>query len=156
MWSTVFAVDPGSSTGWVSVAVIAPEDDPVILRAGTSRLEEAGEIFTRMVGTVDEVVAEKFTIAPRTITGTRSGPEDALGVLGILRWVCWREKRHLTLQSPATAKNAVPDSMLKQYEWYQQLKTPHERDAMRHALVAMRRSRAWLPRSADNPAGRQT
>jgi hypothetical protein len=152
MYHAVLAIDPGTTTGWALVTVPHKGGDIHLDAHGASWWFKAANEIDAILHdyVISEVVAEKFTIAPRTIRGTRSGPEDALGMLGVVRLLAHRVGVPLVLQNPSTAKTAVPDRMIRdELGWLDRLKTPHERDAVRHAIVAHRRVRTWLPAQPD-------
>jgi hypothetical protein len=46
-------------------------------------------------------------------------------------------------QEVATAKNAVSDRRLRELGLYGQASGPHERDALRHALLLASNQRVW-------------
>lgn len=112
--------------------------------AGLESLTAAGAVdaLLRYRG-VETVAIERFTIAPRTITGSRTGSLDALYTIGAVRYLCDREHIPLHLQTPAAAKNALSDERLCDLGLRGATVGPHERDALRHALLLSMTLRVW-------------
>lgn len=136
-------VDPGGTTGLVMIDAAA---DAITIEA-TAHLTSHPAIAWVWGHLTDDrpdaVVAERFTISVRTLKGTREGPLEALYTLGALRFACQVEKVPLALQTPAAAKNAFTDARLKDLGLYQCVSGPHERDALRHALLFAMTSHGW-------------
>jgi hypothetical protein len=96
--------------------------------------------------TVDPKVAvaiERFTIAGRTIMGTREGALEALYTIGAADHIAASHRVPFTLQQASTAKNAVTDAYLREVGLITSVKAKHERDALRHALLYARTNNLW-------------
>ena len=130
----IIGVDPGGLTGLV------------LYRGPGTRIyhaqlpfEEAVQWLATEVPAADLVAVERFTIAGRTLSGTRAGANDATQMIGACRALCVLHGVKFTLQSPADAKNAFNDRVLKDISVYSDVTGGHARDALRHALLAERR-----------------
>lgn len=138
----VIGVDPGSTTGLVA---IRPEADHIeVVRHGHS----SGPAACRWLEayTHDEpnlhVAIEAFVIAHRTVTGTRAGALEALYTIGAMRHICANAEVPLSLQAASSAKKAVSDAYLRSLGLTDTV-GPHERDALRHALLYARTKGLW-------------
>lgn len=145
-WSNatyIIGIDPGATTGIVVLAVT--EDQIKIIdalqpnshRAGTWLADELRE------GAVDAVAIERFTISTRTVRGTRSGALEALYTIGVIRYLCRNVGIPMVMQAPATAKNAFSDDRLRRLGLHRKTHGPHERDALRHALLYATTNGLW-------------
>lgn len=136
----VIAFDPGETTGIVVVqgerllwSAAIPFDDA----GGESLLEHAAgpePPFAFVSEEIEVVVYERWALYPaqaRALTHSDIKPAQAVGMIRVIA-------RRLGLdpvsQTPAAAKAHVTDERLKALAFYKSLKTPHQRDAMRHAI----------------------
>lgn len=144
MRANIFAIDPGTTTGWAYVK----DADPSIIPAGYCDLEIAvgqmsGEEYQQsydLSRLIDRcwpcaIIIEDFI--PRQINKERwfLSPVRVTNQLTMLLWL---KNRQWMLQQPALAKTTVPDSQLKGAMLYN-IAQPHANDATRHALTFMRR-----------------
>lgn len=144
----LLSVDPGLATGVCFLDISLP--DPVIL--WTDEIDEASLAFRveeiLSEGCVDgkntvEVVVEKFTITPQT--GKLSSAPWSLEHIGVIRYLCRKYNATFLLQTPADAKNFVPNERLKALGLWHRGGEGHALDALRHAVLYMVRKRGWRP-----------
>jgi hypothetical protein len=141
----IIGIDPGGTTG---VVLIRPATDniDVLTHMHLDGLRATQWVEAELTSHPDEdyaVVVEQFTISPRTLTGSRAGSMEALYTIGSVRYVCFRCNKPVILQTPAAAKNALNDEVLKDLDLWKKVSGPHERDALRHALLYARTQRVW-------------
>lgn len=127
----VLGIDPGGTTG---VALLEVSPLRIVVAAQYSTVDMFANLRS-LVKQADLVTIERFTISSRTLKLTRQ--PDALYMIGATALICYEETITLELESPANAKSAFPDEMLKLHGVYPVGK--HARDAVRHALIALRR-----------------
>lgn len=129
----VLGIDPGGATG-VALVEVSP------LRILVAEEYSTVDMLTNLrplVRRADLVSIERYTISQRTLKLTRQ--LDALYLIGATIMVCFEEGVPLELEMPVNAKTAFPNEVLKSYGvWHS---SRHVRDALRHALIALRRHR---------------
>jgi hypothetical protein len=141
----IIGIDPGGTTGAVLIRP-ATDNIDVLTNMHLSGLHVTQWVEAELASHPDEdyaVVVEQFTISPRTLTGSRAGSMEALYTVGSVRYVCFRSKTPVVLQTPAAAKNALNDEVLKELGLWHTVSGPHERDALRHALLYARTQKVW-------------
>lgn len=143
----VLAVDPGTTTG-LALLALDPADGgrPHAVWSDQLQWREAANAVDRRLGQLKEglesgklgaahVVAEKFTVNPQTASRGQQGIEDAIGLRGVVRWLCGvRGLDYVGTQDASSAKSLVKDETLKGLRLY----TPgmkHSNDAYRHAVL---------------------
>jgi len=129
----VLGIDPGGTTG-VALLDVSP------LRVAVAQEYSPVDMLENLrwlVRQADLVSIERYTISTRTLKLTRQ--LDALYIIGATTMVCYEEHVLLELEMPVNAKSAFPDDVLKLYGVGSSSK--HVRDALRHALLALRRHR---------------
>jgi hypothetical protein len=141
----IIGIDPGGTTG---VVLIRPATDniDVFTHMHLDGLHATQWVEAELTSHPDEdyvVVVEQFTISPRTLTASRAGSMEALYTVGSVRYVCFRHQTPIILQTPSAAKNAINDEVLKDLDLWSKVSGPHERDALRHALLYSRTQRLW-------------
>jgi hypothetical protein len=149
----VIGIDPGKACGVVSirpephaveVLFHAAMDRPATLRWLDAALRElADEDSILTVEPKVAVVLERFTIAGRTVMGTREGALEALYTIGAADHIAATHRVPFLLQMASTAKNAVTDAYLREVGLIGSVKAKHERDALRHALLYARTHNLW-------------
>ena len=132
--STVLAVDPGKTTGYA-------------LWTDGERVE--GELYAEAfldyaesvlkTGTVDTVVCERFIITTRT--GKLSHAPWSLEQIGALRHLCHVHRVNFVLQNVSDAKKFGTDQRLNLLGWKRPQGAGHARDAQRHLLVHLVRTK---------------
>jgi hypothetical protein len=110
------------------------------------RLEFMREVRERNQ-TQTVVACERFTINPQTSQRGQGGVLDAIGMIGVARYICGLTGVEMaTLQMASAAKNLVKNDTLKALG----LHAPglvHVQDAFRHAVLLLV-ARKWIdPRS---------
>lgn len=144
----IVGVDPGGTTGLALVRTTDGGDEIDIVETqhivGMGSIQWIDNLLRDRVPI--QVAAEAFTIAERTLRGTRSGVMEALYTIGAIRYLCYKHGVAFTLQTPAQAKNAYTDSTLRALKIWRA--NPHERDALRHALLYARTHGLWEGRVA--------
>ena len=142
----IIGIDPGETTG---IVVVRPyEGEIVIIEATHIDGKQAPVWLDNALGengpnVPTEVVIELFNISQRTLQGTRHGPMETLYTIGALRYVCTQHAVMPFFQTPAQAKNAYSDETLSDLGLYRKVSGPHERDALRHALLHARTRGFW-------------
>jgi hypothetical protein len=118
----ILAVDPGGTTGWASWndGVVEWGQIPGGVMGARSRLVE-------LVGYVDVLLIERYTIGERTVKFSRQS--DALEITGGLKWTLG--VGDLVMQQPRDAKRLFTDERLRSLGWWARGEE-HARDALRH------------------------
>lgn len=147
MITSIFAIDPGTTTGWAYAA----EADSLTVPAGDCDIELAcgqmsGEEFQQaydLSRLIDRcwpcaVIIEDFI--PRQLNKERwfLSPVRVTNQLGMLLWL---KDRQWLLQQPSLAKSTIPDDYLKGIYQYDKGQ-PHSNDAKRHLLTFLRRMKS--------------
>lgn len=130
----IIGVDPGGTTGLVKLLYGHVVDDEQLDFIGAVRW------LNSEIPLADLVVVERFVISGRTMTGSREGAMDALHLVGVCRAMCELYGVKIMQQTPADAKNAFNDGVLRRTGYYDKVKGKHARDALRHALLAVRKT----------------
>jgi hypothetical protein len=150
-WATVVAYDPGGTTGWAVLSV-----DKSALSEGKSILSSihhrvSGEIvgdmhkqYSEMISLLDfwpdaAVVGEDFTVRQFNQADYFLHPVRVNAVVD--NHLNLNQGKKLFLQQPSMAKSTINDLTLKNYKMYHP-KSPHARDASRHALTFIRRAQS--------------
>ena len=129
----VLAVDPGLATG---IARWWPIVDPVggalvQFESSIVQRDEVFDVLNRLVPQFDVVVFETFTVTAKTLKLSRQ--YDALEIIGVIKFLCWRDDKPWHGQSP-NVKDFAKNPRLKQLGWYKPGEG-HDNDAARHLLV---------------------
>lgn len=83
----------------------------------------------------DVVMVERFIISPRTLQYTRAGAMEAIYTIGMVQYICHRADIALRMSTAAVAKHGYPDARIRALG-IGLPRNDHERDALRHALLA--------------------
>ncbi len=140
----LFAIDPGTTTGWAYVkgadSLIGPAGDcDLDIACGQMSGEEFQQShdLARLIDRIwpCAVIIEDFI--PRQLNKERwfLSPVRVTNQLGMLLWL---KDRQWLLQQPSLAKSTIDDSRLKGAGLYN-AGQPHANDATRHALTFLRR-----------------
>lgn len=142
----VFAIDPGTTTGWAFVkgadTLTTPHtDDDLPIACGEMSGEEYQQSYD-LYRLIDRmwpcaVVIEDFI--PMKINKERwfLSPVRVTNQLTMLLWL--KDRRWL-LQQPSLAKTTIDDATLKGFDLFNKGK-PHANDATRHLLTFLRRAK---------------
>ena len=128
----LLAVDPGLTSGVVVLLDGEVESFAEVLFA------EVSDVLGPLVIGSDEIVVERFTIGPRTLSLSRQ--PEALYVIGWLLVEGQRLSKRVELQNPADAMQAFSDDVLRELGMFNTVRGRHARDALRHGLLHLRRS----------------
>jgi hypothetical protein len=159
----IFAIDPGTTTGWAYVANADPRLTPqgdcdLEIACGQMSGEEFQQAFdmSRLIDRVwpCAVIIEDFI--PRQINKERwfLSPVRITNQLGMLMWL---KDRQWLLQSASLAKSTITDDRLKGATLWNPGQ-PHANDATRHLLTFLRRvnQKPGLYRAVIEPRGLNT
>lgn len=145
-------VDPGTTTGLSVVCFHLQQDGrPTVSWSTQAPWNDACKEVEYAMYNLRErkvqfaVTVEKFTINAQTAQRGQRGAEDALGMAGVVRRECLRNKSDFTNSvSASAAKTLVSDDLLRRLSLFSPgLK--HANDATRHA-VHVGITRGWLHR----------
>jgi hypothetical protein len=160
--------DPGGTTGWAVVQVLTEvyfgggslSVLPNVTYWATGELRgHEPEQCAGMVTLVDQfhrvaVGTEDFVL--RRFSGDRAllAPVRLNAMLELALWQ-HRPRMRLFMQSPADAKSVCTDARMLRWGYGLGDRSPHERDALRHALLFLRRARErpMLARAAWEDSG---
>jgi hypothetical protein len=139
------AIDPGGTTG---IAQYERREGTPVGAVETFDAWSEGNPFAaidrarlEVMEGLDVMIVERFTITGATARKTRGGSNQAIEIIGTLRWLAHNAGVPFVEQQPAEAKGFCTDSKLKLIGWY----TPgvdHARDATRHLLL-------WLVKNGE-------
>jgi len=147
----IIGIDPGTTTGIVLLDVTQQQIKIIdALQPSSGRAcRWLAEEFRDSRVAIDAVAIERFTISARTIRGTRSGALEALYTIGAIRYLCDQAAVPLAMQAVSTAKNAFNDDRLRRLGLARKTHGPHERDALRHALLYASTQGLWSGTSGE-------
>jgi hypothetical protein len=140
----IIGIDPGALTGVVVIETDLEKRPPTICNSMHLTSLDAAHWLDdrRYVGDYD-VVMERFNLSPRTLRGTREGSLEALYTIGAIRFLCTKLGLPLYFQEPSAIKRIFGDDALQRLGYWTQIVGPHERDALRHALLHARTKGLW-------------
>lgn len=127
------AVDPGPHTGFAW----AETSNGVVHRVNADQAKsESFEDWLNNTleawGPLTILIVERFTISMRTIKSSTAGSLEALGVIGVCRYLARiHGVEPMSLQAPSDVMNLFTDSRLKTLGYHTKGKG-HANDAMRH------------------------
>lgn len=132
----ILAFDPGKLTGYV----VFNSETRELVEGGQIAYEDAPSKISSLINaTVDgDVVAyERYIISPQTVRFSRQ--HEALDVIGgIIFLVSLLEaKVILKPQTASVAKTKISNGILKELGYFKQCVGVHQKDAMRHCLLAL-------------------
>jgi hypothetical protein len=127
---TVFAFDPGKTTGIATFDVLTREFHQWEME-GRSKIYPLIDTLTCH----DFCVVERYTITG--MTAKYSQQLDALYIIGALEAHAQTYGAGFALQSPSQAKSFGTDAKLKHLGWWYQTAGGHANDAARHLLRHM-------------------
>jgi hypothetical protein len=144
MLINVFAVDPGTTTGWCFARGVDPDTTPHTecdwdIASGQMAGEEYQQAYDlwRLIKRVGDcaVIIEDFI--PQQLNKERwfLSPVRITSQLTMLLWI---DKRVWMLQAPSLAKSTISDDYMRAIGLWSPGE-PHANDAVRHALLFTRR-----------------
>lgn len=143
----LISIDPGKASGF-ALLDYTDMDDIKIIYSGELEQYETSEtvekLLTKEVEADYEIVMEKFTITAQTGKNTNGGnwsPE----IIGSVKYLAQREGVPFSEQTPAEAKNFVPNERMKAVGIWHRGGEGHARDALRHAVLYLVRKKGWRP-----------
>jgi hypothetical protein len=148
----VFWIDPGETTGWALIAVhpqalacpdFAVLDNIVHWDCGDVRGYEWEQCDWLVESAVSWPLAalgsEDFIL--RTYSAARS-LLSPVRMTAAWEYEMWTRRRVIWKQQPAEAKVAVSDGRLAAWKMLPDGKSPHARDALRHALLFLKKAKS--------------
>lgn len=154
MTKTVISIDPGKASG-VAVLDYTDLDDVKILYSGELDQQETCEFIENLVlyeehmleSSPDrsfEVVYEKFQITAQT--GKNTNEENwSAEIIGVIKFLCRKHGFKFTVQTPAEAKNFVPNDRMKAVGIWHTGGEGHAKDALRHGVLFLVKNKGWRP-----------
>lgn len=137
--TSVLAMDPGLRTG---MAFWAPGEWRAIIVDPEDAMDEL-DMWSNANGPGAALVVESFRITPET--GKKGSADGSiywpLQLNGIARFLARRNRLLYAEQTPADAKNFVPDERLRDVGMWSPGKEDHHRDATRHLVRFLARKR---------------
>ncbi|MDD5512104.1 MAG: hypothetical protein PHI12_15065 [Dehalococcoidales bacterium] len=142
----VLGIDPGIRTGYALIDVRSPKEY-IKISGGVVKGYPGVDILLSIAPKPEVYVIENFTLWPKLAVKVSHDDPELLTVryIGALTSHIQRMDVKLVFHQPAY-KQGCPDYMLKRYGLWETSQTPHERDAMRHIIVYVRRENAALTR----------
>lgn len=154
MTKTVISIDPGKASG-VAVLDYSDLDDIKILYSGELDQQETCVfienlvLYERYMAELEpdrsfEVVYEKFQITAQT--GKNTNEENwSAEIIGVIKFLCRKDGFKFTVQTPAEAKNFVPNERMKAVGIWAKSPNGHVHDALRHAVLFLVKNKGWRP-----------
>lgn len=151
-FAEVFWIDPGETTGWALLAVhrealacsdFAVLDNIVHWDCGDVRgyeweqcdwLVESAETWPDAALGSEDFILRTYSAARSLLSPVR--------MTAAWEYEMHRRRRYVWKQQPAEAKVAVSDGRLASWKMLPDGKSPHARDALRHALLFLKRSKS--------------
>lgn len=127
---SIFGVDPGLHVGLLRFEVATRRVEMTALAplSGTGWVEDRLEPG-------DVLATELFT--PGSGTARRTRQNDALEVVGMMRWLAHKQAATFVLQSVSDATKVAPSSVLKALGWWRRGDPDHVRRAAAQAVLAL-------------------
>lgn len=144
----LIAIDPGKASGFAVLDYTNLDDIKILHSAELEQMQTVSEVDTLLSDADDpsdyEIVMEKFTITAQT--GKNSNAENwSPEIIGAVKYLAWREGVAYTEQTPAEAKNFVPNDRMKNVGIWHVGGEGHARDALRHAVLYLIKHKGWRP-----------
>jgi hypothetical protein len=134
----ILSIDPGLASG---IALINTDAPPELMKMGSWEMApaETEDAVDQAINAYKDdfdlrVVVERFTITAET--GKKSQGTWSLELIGSIKYICRINGMPMpTLQTPADAKNFVPNPRLKALSLWHKGGHGHALDALRHAVL---------------------
>lgn len=144
MLINVFAVDPGTTTGYAYIREADPATIPasecdfaiVTDQISGDEYQQAHDLY-RIIDWAWPVAVVWEDFIPRMINKQRWFLSP-VRIANMATMLMWEDKRSWCWQSPSLAMGTITDDYLKSIGQYQKAR-PHANDATRHALTLIRR-----------------
>lgn len=148
MTNLLISIDPGKASGFAVLDYTNLNDVKILYSGELDQMQTVSEVDTLFTDAEDpsdyEIVMEKFTITAQTGKNTNAenwSPE----IIGAVRYLAWREGVSFSEQTPAMAKNFVPNDRMKNIGIWHVGGEGHARDALRHAVLYLVDRKGWRP-----------
>lgn len=151
MSNLLIAIDPGKASGFAVFDYTNLDDIKVLQSAELNQMDTVFEVDTLLTDADEfgnsgsyEIVMEKFTITAQTGKNTNAenwSPE----IIGAVRYLAWLHKVPFSEQTPAEAKNFVPNDRMKNIGIWHIGGEGHARDALRHGVLYLVKNKGWRP-----------
>lgn len=148
MTKILIAIDPGKASGFAVFDYTDLDNIKVLYSAELDQMQTVGEVDTLLSEAENpsdyEIVMEKFTITAQTGKNTNAenwSPE----IIGAVRYLAYTEGVSFTEQTPAKAKNFVPNDRMKNIGIWHTGGEGHARDALRHGVLYLVERKGWRP-----------
>lgn len=136
----LLGIDPGITTGYALLEAKGARDF-VSLDAGAVRGQEGIDYLLTITPKPDVYVIETFTLWPKLAVKVAQDDPSLLTsqCIGALTFNLWKRRAQVVFHQPAN-KKSCPDSLIRQVGLWRPSsdQTPHERDAIRHAIIHAR------------------
>lgn len=148
MRKLLLCLDPGKASG-VGILDYSDLDNIEIVFSGELQPVDLYKWLSqtfydaKQAGDSLECVAEDFLITPQT--GKNSAAPWSLKGNGALELMCTLYEVPYTYQTPARAKNFVPNDRLKAVGLWHKGGEGHARDALRHGVLYLVEKKNWRP-----------
>lgn len=126
----IFGVDPGLAVGTLRFDLITQG----VEMAALPPLEAVDWVWERLVPG-DVLAVERFT--PNAGSARRTRQNDALEVVGALRWAAHRTSASFVLQGVSDAVRVAPNDVLRALGWWRRGDPDHVRRAAAQAAYAL-------------------
>lgn len=117
-------------------------DDPVVLWSKELTIEEFWEVSEKYIDRDDiHVVIERFIITEET--GKLTEAPWSLELIGHVKYLCWKYKRAVDLQSPSQ-KGFATNEKLRAVNFWHVGGEGHANDSLRHGMIwIVEHNRKW-------------
>ena len=135
-YKKILAFDPGATTGWVMIQL----KDRKIVDHGTFLLEDVDyttHLFAR-IKSKTIIIIERFRVRPGA-GATAWSSEPSIQVIGVIKKCAKILNCTIVMQEPAQGKRMTNDILRDAGYDLDKVKNHHIRDALRHAVVWMRK-----------------
>lgn len=143
----LISIDPGKASGFAVLDYTDLDNIKIIYSDELEQYETSETVENLLTEEVDaeyEIVMEKFTITSQT--GKNSNGENwSPEIIGSVRYLAQREGVPFAIQTPAEAKNFVPNDRLKAIGIWHKGGEGHARDALRHGVLYLVKNKGWRP-----------
>lgn len=149
MTNLLIAIDPGKASGFAVLDYTDLDDIKINYSDELDQMTVISEVDV-LLGDAEElegtfeIVMEKFTITAQTGKNTNAenwSPE----IIGAVKYLAWKYGVTFSEQTPAEAKNFVPNERMKAVGIWHKGGEGHARDALRHGVLYLVKHKGWRP-----------
>lgn len=151
MSNLLITIDPGKASGFAVLDYTDLSDIKILQSAELTQMDTIFEVDTLLSDADEldnvasyEIVMEKFTITAQTGKNTNAenwSPE----IIGAVKYLAWKYGVKFSEQTPAEAKNFVPNERMKAVGIWHVGGEGHARDALRHGVLYLVKNKGWRP-----------